>query len=187
MNLDSNNKKFPNWKDINTIIFDFDGVFTNNKVYVDQNGVESICCDRSDGLGIDILRKFKKKMNWELDIFIMSTEKNKVVTQRAKKLKINCYQNIVNKREFLKNYLNSKFKDYKRAKKGSVYLGNDLNDLSVIGLTEYFIAPKNSHPIIKKNADFLIDINGGEGFVRAFIEKILLLNQFDKSGVKDLI
>ena len=84
MNLDSNNKKFPNWKDINTIIFDFDGVFTNNKVYVDQNGAESICCDRSDGLGIDILRKFKKKMNWELDIFIMSTEKNKVVTQRAK-------------------------------------------------------------------------------------------------------
>ena len=72
MNLDSN-VKIPNWRDINTIIFDFDGVFTNNKVYVDQNGAESICCDRSDGLGIDILRKFKR---WEL--IILSTEKTRL-------------------------------------------------------------------------------------------------------------
>ena len=46
------------WKDFHTLIFDFDGVFTNNKVYVDEIGKEFVKCDRSDGLAFDILRKF---------------------------------------------------------------------------------------------------------------------------------
>ena len=185
--MDLNKKKFPSWKDISTIIFDFDGVFTDNKVFVDQNGTEFVRCDRSDGLGIDLLKKFKEKMNWELDYFIVSTEKNKVVTERASKLKIECYQNVNNKREFISNLLKNKFNKSKSSKKGTVYLGNDLNDLNVIDIVEYFIAPMNAHPIIKKNADFIIKVNGGEGFVRNFIEKILILNEFDKSGLKDLI
>ncbi len=185
--MDLNKDKFPSWKDIRLIIFDFDGVFTDNKVFVDQNGTEFVCCDRSDGLGIDLLGKFKERMSWELDYFIVSTEKNKVVSQRASKLKIDCYQNVKNKREFISNFLEKKFNNKENTKKGIVYLGNDLNDLNVVDVVEYFIAPKNAHPIIKKNADFIIDINGGDGFVRYFIEKILLLNEFDKSGLKDLI
>ena len=47
-------KKLPDWRDLHTIVFDFDGVFTDNKVWVDQNGVESVRCDRGDGLGFDI-------------------------------------------------------------------------------------------------------------------------------------
>ena len=39
----------PNWQKFHTMILDFDGVFTNNKVFVDQEGKESIRCDRSDG------------------------------------------------------------------------------------------------------------------------------------------
>ena len=187
INLDFNKQKFPCWKDIRVIIFDFDGIFTDNKVFVDQNGTEFVCCNRADGLGIDLLRKFKEKMNWELDYFIVSTEKNKVVSQRANKLKIDCYQNVKNKREFLINFLKSKFDNYEETLRRTIYLGNDLNDLNVMDIAEYFIAPKNAHPIIKKNADIIIDINGGEGFVRYFIEKIILLDEFDKLGLEDLV
>ena len=50
------NQNFPRWEQIHTIVFDFDGVFTNNKVFVDQAGIESVCCDRGDGLAFDLLR-----------------------------------------------------------------------------------------------------------------------------------
>ncbi len=64
--------------DIDALIFDFDGVLTDNKVHLDENGNEWVTCSRSDGLAFDILRKLKKL------IFIISTEKNKVVAARAK-------------------------------------------------------------------------------------------------------
>ena len=54
-----NKKNTISWRNIHTIVFDFDGVFTDNKVYTNQDGKESVCCDRGDGLGFDILRNFK--------------------------------------------------------------------------------------------------------------------------------
>ena len=37
------------------IVYDFDGVMTDNKVYVDQNGNETVQVNRADGLGISEL------------------------------------------------------------------------------------------------------------------------------------
>lgn len=42
---------------IQIFVFDFDGVLTNNDVYIDQDGKESVSCSRSDGLAFDVLRK----------------------------------------------------------------------------------------------------------------------------------
>ena len=74
------NHKIP-IKNIEAIFFDFDGVLTNNKVYVDQNGKESVECNRADGIAFEILNKLK------IDTLIISTEKNPVVKARAKKAK----------------------------------------------------------------------------------------------------
>ena len=72
-------ESLPSYKEIHTIIFDFDGVFTDNKVFLSQDGQEIVQCDRSDGLAFDILRAFKKQYNWEIRYFVLSTETNKVV------------------------------------------------------------------------------------------------------------
>ena len=64
------------------IVFDFDGVFTDNRVYVDQNGTESVVCWRSDGLGLSKLRQLG------VPVWVISTEKNSVVGARCRKLKI---------------------------------------------------------------------------------------------------
>ena len=53
MNKQHNKKIF----NISSIIYDFDGVLTDNKVYIDQNGNEMVCCSRADGLAFDILKK----------------------------------------------------------------------------------------------------------------------------------
>ena len=92
----------PNWQKFHTMILDFDGVFTNNKVFVDQEGKESIRCDRSDGLAFDMLRSFKKKYAWGIEYFILSKEENPVVKKRSEKLKIKVFNGISNKEVFIK-------------------------------------------------------------------------------------
>ena len=81
-------KYIKKWNEFHTIVFDFDGVFTDNKVYLNEQGEESIRCDRSDGLGINLLNRFKIKNSWDLEYFILSKEKNIVVNKRAEKLQI---------------------------------------------------------------------------------------------------
>ena len=81
---------------IDIIIYDFDGVMTNNKVYVDQNGNETVQVNRADGLGISEIKKLG------IEQIIISTEKNPVVVKRAEKLGISCMQGIENKKAALK-------------------------------------------------------------------------------------
>ena len=176
-------KSLPDWKSVHTIVFDFDGVFTNNKVWVDQNGVESVCCDRSDGLGLDFLRVFAEKNNWYLNYFILSKEKNSVVSTRAKKIQVKSVQAISDKADYLTTYLREK----NLSPCGLIYLGNDLNDLAAMEVSGYSVAPLDAHPLIMKQADLILQKNGGEGFVREFIELLIGLKEMPPSRVADML
>ena len=175
-------KQFPDWKDIHTIVFDFDGVFTDNKVWVDQIGVESVQCDRADGLGFDLLRAFIKANNWALNYFILSKEKNPVVSIRAQKLQINCVQSMSNKADYIANYLG----ENNLSAKGLVYLGNDLNDLAVMRISGFSVAPSDAHALILDQSDLVLPQKGGDGFVRAFIELLIGLEKMSAEEVAEL-
>ena len=177
----------PSWENVHTIAFDFDGIFTDNKVYFTQEGIEIIRCDKSDSLGLDILKKFIKKKEWDLDYFIISREKSNVVSARAKKLGIKCFLNIDNKKDFIMEYLSKKKGNIDDNLDGFIFLGNDLNDLEAINLAGFSIAPLDCHPIIKKNADLIINKKGGNGFVREFIEILIKIKEFDKKDLSELI
>ena len=166
----------PNWQEIHTIVFDFDGIFTNNKVLVDENGFESVVCDRSDSLGLNFLSTFRKNNHWDLDFFVLSSESNNVVKQRCKKLKIKCVNPVENKLLFLKNYLKQRFNGNLEMKKGLLYLGNDLNDLMAINFSGYSIAPSDAHSKILESVDLILPEKGGCGFVRLFVESFLGLD-----------
>ena len=81
--------------EIDAVIFDFDGVLTDNKVLVSEDGTEAVFCNRSDGLAFDFLRTMK------VPVYIMSTEANPVVRVRAKKLNIPVFNAVGNKGELL--------------------------------------------------------------------------------------
>lgn len=185
MNLDLNKDKLPLWKKFHTIVFDFDGVFTNNHVYVDCNKNEFVNCNRSDGYGLDILKRFRKINNWDLNYFILSTEVNNVVNARANKMKIKSYNGVNNKKKFITNYL--KIQENNLDLEGLVYLGNDLNDFQVMEVAGLSIAPSDAHPIINNIADYVFDEKGGDGFVRAFIEKFLRIDELSKEDFKKII
>tara|TARA_B100000242_G_scaffold126304_1_gene89053 strand:+ start:1456 stop:2022 length:567 start_codon:yes stop_codon:yes gene_type:complete len=181
-----NKNNLPKWSEVHTIVFDFDGIFTNNKVLVSQDGNESVICDRSDGLGLDILRKFIKIKNWNLDYYILSTETNNVVAERAKKMKINCYFGVNNKYEFISKRVKEK-ELISHPQKKLVFLGNDINDLEAMNLADFSIAPKDSHHRILKVANRVINLKGGNGFVRKFIEDLIEFDQMSIDEINKLI
>lgn len=156
-------------QDIDAFVFDFDGVMTNNLVYLDQEGRELVSCSRADGLAFDALRKIGKPA------YILSTEKNTVVTARANKLGIEALQGISDKVAAIRELANRE--NYNLAK--ILYTGNDINDYRAMQECGYSACPSDSHEQIIKLSTFVLDSKGGNGVVRELLEKILKLD-FDK-------
>jgi D-sedoheptulose 7-phosphate isomerase len=159
--LKTDKKRFPD--KVELIIFDFDGVFTNNKVYVDQNGIESVVCDRGDGLGVQMLRERGVPM------LVLSTETNPVVKSRAKKLSLPVEFGCGNKKIFLTEY----FKSQGIIPQNTIYIGNDLNDLEAMQIVGFTVAPGDAHDVILNQVNLVLDSSGGNGAVREFSEKLI--------------
>ena len=155
-----------NIDDIDVFVFDFDGVLTNNLVYLNQEGVESVVCSRADGLALDVLRKLNKPA------YILSTEENPVVSVRAKKLKIHVLQGVKNKADALSSLSEIKGYDLSRI----LYVGNDLNDFNVMKICGYSACPIDSHIKIKELSNIVLNTRGGEGVVRELLEEVLNLD-----------
>jgi len=146
-----------------TIIFDFDGVLTDDRVWVDQDGREMVCCSRRDGLGFDILRQSGLKL------FILSTETNLVVSQRAAKLKVPAIQGCADKAKALIELAAKEGIDLSR----TLYVGNDLNDLAAARLCGFVACPADAHPQLKAIATYCLSTYGGSGIVREIVEQVL--------------
>ena len=148
---------------LDCIIIDFDGVLTDDRVWVDQDGREMVCCSRRDGLGFDILRQSGLKL------FILSTETNPVVSQRAAKLKVPAIQGCADKAQALTELAAKEGIDLSR----TLYVGNDLNDLAAIRLCGYSACPADAHPAIKNAVTFVLATSGGQGVIRDIVEDLL--------------
>ncbi len=145
-----------NYKDIDLIVYDFDGVMTDNRVIIFQDGTEAVIVNRADGLGVDRFRSFG------IPQLILSTETNPVVKARATKLCIEVIASCKDKKNALENYCAQKGYDLNRV----IYVGNDLNDLEVMRIVGFPVAPADAHPKIKKIAKLLTEAKGGEGVVK---------------------
>ena len=151
---------------IDALVFDFDGVLTNNLVYLNQEGVESVACNRADGLAFDVLRKLNKPA------FILSTEKSFVVTMRAKKLRIPAIQGVTDKVSAIKELA----RENKFHLKNILYVGNDLNDYLVMKVCGYTACPIDSHLKIKEISEYILTTKGGNGVVRELLERVFNLD-----------
>ena len=157
MNIDS----------IKIFVLDFDGVLTDNTVYVSSEaGTEFVKCSRADGLGFDAVRKIDVKT------IILSSETNRVVQNRADKLKIQAYTASENKVDSLIEILQQFSLDFDDV----FYVGNDLNDLDVIMKCKYSACPSDSHRLIKEKVTYVLESRGGEGVFREILEEIFKLD-----------
>lgn len=151
-----------NFSEIKAIAFDFDGVFTDNKVYLNQLGIETVVCNRSDGIGI------KRLENIGIKMVIISTESNPIVSVRAKKLGINVFQSIEDKSEILTQWA----REIKIDMKYIAFLGNDINDISAFSKVGFPIAVDDSFEEILVHTIFKLKSKGGQGAVRELCDLV---------------
>jgi YrbI family 3-deoxy-D-manno-octulosonate 8-phosphate phosphatase len=141
---------------IRLVAFDFDGVFTDNMVYVFENGSEAVRCFRSDGIGL------KKLKQAGIETVIISTESNPVVSARADKLKIRCFQNCEEKRKILESLAQEM-----GISLGEIaFVGNDINDRSCLTCVGLPIVVHDAHPDVISLALYRTKAHGGHGAVR---------------------
>jgi len=153
------------------LAFDFDGVLTNNKVLVSSDGKETVICSRADGLAFDYLNAIR------FPTYVVSTERNKVVRERCKKLGITVFNAVENKLSTIKEI--SKLENIPIEK--FLFIGNDLNDYEVMNACGLSACPADSHPKIKAISDYILKSKGGEGVARELLEDLLKFDLLKKS------
>ena len=154
---------------IKALFCDFDGVFTDNNVWVDENGKESVRCNRSDGIGISNLQKR------EIYFCIISSEIVPLAKFRATKLGFDCFTNVKNKYDLIISIQ----KKMGLLKTECAFLGNDINDLSAFEAVGFKIAVNDSYQEILNSADLILKKDGGNGAVREACEYILKNNNLN--------
>lgn len=145
------------------VVFDFDGVMTDNRVLVTEDGREAAFCNRSDGTGIASLRQAG------LPILILSTEVVPIVAHRARKLKVECVHGSDDKWHTLRQILQERRVDARDV----VYVGNDVNDADCMARVGVPIAVADACPEVKRLARFVTRKPGGHGAVREVCDAIL--------------
>ena len=151
------------FKAVKLLALDFDGVMTDNKVYVDDRGNETVRCSRSDGLGIERLTMKGIK------VLVISKEKNKVVRTRCKKLGIACIQGVERKTTILRQ----RAKVLKIPLRKTCYVGNDINDMECMRAAGIGCAVCDAHPNVLRCADYITKRRGGAGAVREVCDLIV--------------
>jgi YrbI family 3-deoxy-D-manno-octulosonate 8-phosphate phosphatase len=148
---------------IDLLVFDFDGVMTDDRVWVDEQGHEAVVANRRDGLGIAMLRKVG------ISMVVLSTETNPIVAARCRKLELTAIQGVEDKRAALASLI----KERKLDQKNVVYVGNDVNDLPCFPLVGCVVVVADAHPDVIAHADLVLSHNGGHGAVRELCDKII--------------
>jgi 3-deoxy-D-manno-octulosonate 8-phosphate phosphatase (KDO 8-P phosphatase) len=141
---------------IRLVAFDFDGVFTDNTVFVNEDGSESVRCWRGDGLGLRELERLGIRS------VIVSTEVNAVVQQRSKKLSVRCFNGCEDKLSVLREVAH----EMRISLDQVAFIGNDINDLACLSAVGLPIVVWDAHPSVMAVARYRTSTPGGYGAVR---------------------
>ena len=144
------------------LVLDFDGVLTDNRVWVNEAGEETVVFDRGDGMGIRLLREAG------VDVLVLSTEENPIVAARCRKLRIPFHQGLVDKRAALLQWVTEHEIDLADV----AYVGNDVNDLGCLEIVGLAVAVQGSHPRVLGQAHITLTRPGGSGAVREICDLI---------------
>jgi len=144
------------------IVFDFDGVMTDNSVYLTADGTEMVRCNRSDGWGIEQLNVMGFPM------LVLSTEANPVLRARCEKLKLPVKHGLARKEETLSGIIAER----NISAENIAYIGNDENDLGCLKLVGLPIVVADAHLAALDAAKLVLNKNGGNGAVREFCDMV---------------
>lgn len=153
-----------NLKQISTIFFDVDGIFTDGSLYVSDDGINTIKFNVYDGLGCILLKELG------VEVLILTARHSEGVIKRFKELGIEkIYTRILKKQDFVKNYA----KLHNLTKKEIAIMGDDLQDLAAMKEVGIFFTTPNAIKIVKDKAHYITKRTGGDGAVREICDLII--------------
>jgi len=145
------------------LALDFDGVFTDNRVLVDEDGREAVWCHRGDGHGLAALREV-------VPIVVLSTEQNPVVAARCEKLGLPYVQGLgADKETALRRVARERGVDLEEV----AFVGNDVNDLGCFAAAGLAVAVADAVPEVRAAADYVLSAAGGHGALRELADAVL--------------
>jgi N-acylneuraminate cytidylyltransferase len=159
------NRKRPMPEKIDLIICDFDGVITDNRVWVDQDGTETVAAYRSDSVRVKALQAIG------IEVMILSSEPNRVVEARARKMGVEAIHGIAlnDKGRVMQDILAQK----NVKSENVVFIGNDINDLPCFEVAGWAVAVADAYPEVIRAADHVLSKAGGHGALRELCDLIL--------------
>ncbi len=154
------------------IAFDFDGVFTDGKVWTSTAGAELVVSSRKDTHRLPELKARGIKM------VVISQEKNKVVEMRCKKMGIPCFYGVERKKDVLSSFVKDAGISYGQV----AYVGDDINDFECLELACARFVIADGSEKCKKIADYITERKGGDHAVREICDYILNIFEIDRAS-----
>jgi N-acylneuraminate cytidylyltransferase len=149
---------------VDLLVMDFDGVLTDNRVWMDQDGREMVAAYRSDSLGLGLLHE-----TTGIDLLVLSKEVNPVVAARCNKMRVAYVQGIDDKPAALAQILAERGVQPEHA----IFIGNDVNDTPCFPLVGWAVAPADAQSDALRQADLVLSRRGGYGAVRELCELLM--------------
>jgi 3-deoxy-D-manno-octulosonate 8-phosphate phosphatase (KDO 8-P phosphatase) len=148
--------------DLRLVVFDFDGVFSDNRVWTNDRGEEGVACFRGDSLGLRRLDEVG------VDYFILTSETNDAVPARARKIRSECIRGIEDKLPVLREQLERRGVSPEQ----TAYLGNDVNDAECLAAVGLPVVPADAWEEVMPLAKLVLTRDGGNGCVREFCDAV---------------
>ncbi len=148
---------------VQAVVTDFDGVLTDNRVYVNTRGEETVACNRGDGWGIRMLK------DQGIPVTCLSSETDGVVTKRCQKIGIPVEQGLADKGAALQKWAAAQPIDLAHV----LYVGNDTNDAECLQAAGVSVVPADAASEVMAYADACTRAIGGAGVLREIASALL--------------
>ena len=148
--------------EIRLVVFDFDGVFSDNRVWTNDRGEESVACYRGDSLGLRRLDEVG------VDYLVITQETNQAVPARARKVQIECISGIDDKLPVLREQADRRGVSLAE----TAYVGNDVNDAECLAAVGLPVVPSDAWHEVVPLAGLVLTRAGGHGCVRELCDAL---------------
>ena len=162
-----NQKLLKKFKDIKIVLTDVDGVLTDGGMYYSSKGDTMKKFHVRDGMAINMLKKHN------IPTVIVTKEKNRIITQWAKKMNVKkIFDGVLDKEKILKKVC----KEFDVKTSNIVYIGDDVNDMALLKNVGISVSPADAWKNTKQIVDYVSEKNGGKGVLREISDLILASN-----------
>lgn len=153
---------------IHLLICDVDGVFSDGRIYLGNDGEELKAFHTRDGYGIKALR------HGGVEVAVITGRRSDIVSKRMASLTVPyVYQGQEDKiPAFTELKQQLQLQNHQIA-----YIGDDLSDWKVMQHCGLSVAVKDAHPYLRQHAHYITSLAGGYGAVRELCDLLLISQQ----------